>query len=150
MRTVQATESAVSIWFSQEDAPSRRQLLLLVRKALEERGLPPWPATEAECFAAGEETLVIARPAAHALGFYFDDLESLLAGARACPGGETSLYTEGEGYVLTLAPEEGCPALYEYGAPWPVRPGWEIHAREQGRCLLAGDAAQALCRFFPT
>ncbi|MCD8115771.1 MAG: hypothetical protein LUE21_01395 [Oscillospiraceae bacterium] len=148
MRTVQATEKTVSIWFSQEDAPPRRQVLRLVRSALEERGLAPWPETEAECFAAGGDTLVIARPAAHSLGFYFEDLESLLAGALACPDGESDLYAVPEGYILTVAGDMAVSALYELGASRRISPDWAVHAVEQGRCLIAHDAVETLRRYF--
>ncbi|MCD7844920.1 MAG: adaptor protein MecA [Oscillospiraceae bacterium] len=148
MRTVQATENAVSIWFSQEDAPPRRQVLRLVRSALEERGLTPWPETEAECFAAGADTLVIARPAAHSPGFYFEDLEALLAGALACPDGESDLYALPEGYILTVSGDMAVSALYEFGVPRRVSPGWAVHAAEQGQRLIAHSAAATLKRWF--
>ncbi|MCC8357118.1 MAG: adaptor protein MecA [Oscillospiraceae bacterium] len=148
MRTVQATENAVSIWFSQEEAPPQQQVLRLVRSALEERGLAPWPETEAECFAAGADTLVIARPAAHSAGFYFEDLESLLAGALACPDGESDLYAVPDGYILTAAADVAVPALYEFGTPRRVLPDWAAHAAEQGQRLAASDAIATLRYWF--
>ena len=149
MKTVQATETAVSIWISREQAPSRTQMLALIRQALAERGLTPWPETEAECFAAGEDTLVIARPGhSRRTAWYFADLEALLAGALACPGGDSDLYAVPGGYVLTLAPEAAGPALGEFGESFPVVPEWEIHAREQGMCLIRHSAIDDLRRYF--
>ncbi len=149
MKTVQATETAVSIWITHEQAPTREQMLRLVRQALADHGLDPWPETEAECFAAGEDTLVIARPAhARRPAFCFGDLEDLLGGAMPCPDGDSSLYAVGEGYVLALGPEEVRPSLYEYGQAGCVTAGWEAHAREQGLCLIRGEAVAVLRRYF--
>ena len=149
MRVVQATDRAVSIWFSGEAAPDRGALLALVRQALAERGLSLWPDTEAEQFTAGADTLVIARPAHHGrLTFYFEDLEALLGGALSCPDGPSALYDGGEGYVL--AAERSCagPGLYEYGRPAGLDGLWEAHAREQGRCIVESGAIAALRRYF--
>ena len=149
MRTVQVTETAVSIWFSHEAVPGRGQLLALVRQALTEQGLPPWSQTEAECFAAGEDALVIARPGrAHQAAFYFDDLEMLLGGVLATAEGESSLYAAEDGYILIVAPEAAGPALYEYGQPWQIDADWEHHAEEQGRCLIERSAISDLRRCF--
>lgn len=151
MRAVQVAENAVSIWFSEENVPTRRQMLALVRQALEERGFPPWPETEAECFTMGQEALVIARPGRpHRLGFFFPDLELLLAGALACGPGESSLYLDGGGYVLTVPSEGISPALYEFGQYQACTPEWEAHAREQGLCLLEDTAISDLRRYFAT
>lgn len=62
MRVMQVAERAVAIWFVEEDAPPRRNMLTLVRSALKASGYAPWRSTEAECFSAGNETLLIARP----------------------------------------------------------------------------------------
>lgn len=62
MRVVQVAERAVAIWFVQEEAPPLRTMLSLVRGALAGSGYEPWHTAEAECFAAGDETLLIARP----------------------------------------------------------------------------------------
>ena len=149
MRLVQATETAVSIWITRERAPSRAQMLELIRQALAERGLGPWEETEAECFAAGEDTLVIARPGhSRPAAFYFGDLETLLAGALRCGDGDSALYRAGGGYVLSVTPEAVCPALFEYGDPFPVTAEWEVHAREQGMCLIREGAVGDLRRFF--
>ncbi len=149
MKTVQATDTAVSIWISREAAPTGEQMLLLVRQALMERGLAPWSETEAECFTAGEDTLVIARPGhGRRQGFYFADLEDLLAGAQGCADGSGSLYALEEGYLLVLAPEAAGPALYEYGEARSMGPDWELHAREQGMGLIREDAAAVLRRVF--
>ena len=149
MKTVQATDTAVSIWITREQAPTGEQMLSLVRQALADRGLAPWAETEAECFAAGEDTLVIARPGpGRRLGFYFADLEELLGAALAGGPGDGSLYDVGRGYMLALAPEAAGPALYEYGAPRTLAPGWEEHAREQGMCLLRDSALAQLRGWF--
>lgn len=149
MKTVQATETAVSIWISREQAPSRAQMLELIRQALAERGLTPWEETEAECFAAGEDTLVIARPGhPRRAAFYFGDLEALLAGALSCADGDSSLYIAGDGYALTVEPEAAGPALMEFAEPFPVVPEWEVHAREQGMCLIREGAIADLRRYF--
>ena len=149
MKTVQATDTAVSIWVSREAPPSREQMLRLVRQALAEEGLAPWGSTEAECFAAGEETLIIARPARpKRCAFYFSDLEALLGGALRCPPAESALYAAGEGYILAVEPEGVTAALYEFGEPREAGPLWEAHAREQGMCLIREDAVAALSRYF--
>ena len=149
MISVQATDRLVSLWVSREAPPSRERMLCLVRQALAERGLAPWPETEAECFAAGEDTLIIARPVRPGRrAFIFPDLEALLGGALRCPPGESALYTVGEGYILTVAPEAAAPALYEFGESCGAGPLWEAHAREQGMCLIREDAVAVLCRHF--
>ncbi len=152
MRAVQVAENAVSIWFSREDIPDRRQMLTLVRRMLEREGYAPWAETEAECFTAGEDALVIARPGrAGRRAFFFEDLEALLGGASCCAGGDGSaLYLSGGGYILTLAPEQVRPGLYEFGADCALPAQWEEHAREQGLCLLPENAAADLRRYFLT
>ena len=62
MRVVQAADRAVAIWFVDEEAPPLGRLLSLIRRALAASGRRPWRAVAAECFTAGGETLVIARP----------------------------------------------------------------------------------------
>ena len=149
MKTVQATDRLVSLWVSREAPPSREQMLRLVREALAERGLAPWPETEAECFAAGEDTLIIARPARpRRCAFYFSDLETLLGGALRCPPAASALYAAGDGYILALDPEGVCPALYEYGEPCGADALWEAWAGERGMCLIREDAVAALGRHF--
>ena len=149
MRTVRATETAVSIWFSHEDVPAREQMLALIRQALMEQGLTPWQSTEAECFAAGEDTLVIARPGhGSSPAFYFEDLESLLSGALACEDSVSSLYALEDGYLLAVGGETPAAALREYGQADTVTTDWETHAREQGLCLIRDTAISDLRRFF--
>lgn len=149
MKTVQATETAVSIWITREEVPTRAQMLALIRQALAERGLPLWEETEAECFACGEDTLVIARPGQpRRAAFFFGDLEALLAGALRCADGESSLYAAGGGYILTATRPAAGPALLEYGEAYPVTADWEVHAREQGMCLMREGAIAGLRRWF--
>ena len=152
MKTVQAADTAVSIWISREEPPTGQALLELVRRALTERGLAPWTETEVECFAAGEDTLVIARPAHNRRpAFYFADLEALIAGVWA--GGDRldgagALYAAADGYLLAVAEDNAAPALYEYGRAGSASAEWEVHAREQGRCIIEKDAAGVLRRHF--
>ncbi len=148
MRTIEATDKLVSIWISREAPPGRRELLALVRQTLEERGLAPWPETEAECFRTEQDTLIIARPGRAILGFWFGELESLLAGAFACGDGESSLYALPEGYLLTVDRTSAPPALWEYGQERAVSADWERHADEQGMTLLRGAALADLRRYF--
>lgn len=149
MRTVQATDRLVSIWISREQPPTRYELRALVRQALAERGLAPWPEVEAEWFASGEDTLLIARPGrAHRAGFLFPDLDSLLAGVLANGPGESSLYAAEEGYILTVDRAAAGPGLYEFGDAFAAGADWETHAAEQGRRLLSGDAIAVLRRTF--
>lgn len=149
MKTVQAASTAVSILITREEVPRGEALVELVRRSLAERGLTPWPAVEVECFAAGEDTLVIARPARDTRpAFYFADLEALLSGARDVAGGESALYAADGGYLLAVDKEAVTPGLYEYGRAAPVSGDWEVHAREQGMCLAGEDAAGVLRRHF--
>lgn len=149
MRAVQVAENAVSIWFSREDIPNRRQMLTLVRRMLEQKGFAPWPETEAECFTAGEDALVIARPGRGGRrAFFFGDLEALLGGALCCADGDSALYFAEEGYILTVVPENIRSGLYEFGEDCPLPLHWEEHAKEQGQCLLPEDATAALRRHF--
>lgn len=149
MRAVQVAERAVSIWFSREDAPTRGQMLRLVRRALLDRGFRPWPETEAECFASGEDTLLIARPGRpRTAAFYFESLDRLLA-AAACGRDGGALYDAGRGgYLLTVPAEDVCAALYEFGAPARLSPEREAHEREQGRQLVDRAALAALLEAF--
>ncbi len=62
MRVIQVSRRAVMIWFSEEDAPPLREMAALVRRALSAFGRAPWPRVTADCFAAENETLLIARP----------------------------------------------------------------------------------------
>lgn len=149
MKTIQAASTAVSIWITREEAPTGQALLGLIRQALAERGLTPWSETEVECFAAGEDTLVIARPAQRLRpAFYFAELETLLSGVLSMAGGEGSLYALDDGYLLAVAEDAAAPGLYEYGRAMPVSSDWEVHAREQGRCIIEKNAAEVLRRHF--
>ena len=149
MKTIRATETSVSIWLSQEEVPPSGQLLTLIRQALTAQGLEPWAETEAECFAAGGDMLIIARPAhARRPAFYFDDLEALLAGIASCPECHSSLYTYDDGYLLTVPPETPSRTLCQHGLAGDIAPDWELHAREQGQCLIRDRAVFDLRRFF--
>ena len=149
MRALQVAERAVSIWFSREDAPTRGQMLCLVRRALADRGYRPWPETEAECFAAGEDTLLIARPGrARTAAFYFESLDRLLA-AAACGRDGGALYAAGRGgYLLTAPAADVCAALYEFGEPVRLTPEREAHETEQGRQIIPDAALAALREAF--
>lgn len=61
MRVIQTAERTVAIWFIHEEAPPPGKALALIRGALRHSGFEPWAYTEADCFPAGEETLLIAR-----------------------------------------------------------------------------------------
>ena len=149
MRALQVTESAVSIWYSGEERPPREQMLGSVRRALEASGFAPWPETKAECFACGEDVLVIARPGhSRREGFFFEDLDGLLAGAAAFAEGECALYAVEDGFILVPARGHARPAAYEFGTPCGVSADWEAHAQEQGLCLERDDAAGFLSRLF--
>lgn len=149
MMHVQATDTVVSIWISREQTPADEQLRRLVCRALAEQGLAPWSGMEAECFSAGEDTLIIARPGRPGRpAFYFDDLETLLAGALANGGDGGSLYAAEDGYLLAVDGPDAGPALYEYGQAGYVTAGWEEHAAEQGRRLIPTEAARILRRYF--
>ncbi len=151
MRTIHVAENAVSIWFSQEEPPPRRQMLRLVRQALKDGGFAPWPETEAECFAAEGEALLIAHPGpTHPHVIFFDDLESLLGAVAACPDAESSLYAAENGYFLAVPPELRHPALYEFGAEASVSADRLAHAKEHGECLLPDRAIAELRRRFAT
>lgn len=148
MRTVSAWEKAAAIWVAGEAVPDRRALLTMVNEALSRAGCPPWSGLEAECFAAGEDALVLARPARTRRAFFFPELESLLAGALAGPDAESSLFAAAGGYLLMLEADAPWPGLYEWGEERDLPPGWEDHGREQGLCLAEGTACADLRRFF--
>ena len=145
MRSIRTEENAVTIWLSGEPEPDRGEVLRLVRRSLEENGFTPWPSTEAECFTAGEEVLVLARPAAEGYrAFYFSDLEALLAGTTSVPTTDGELYAAEDGYILMLPADGACPALYEFGQELRLPPLWEHRAREMERCLLPEGAVGVL------
>ena len=150
MRKIEVSENAVALRLEAgELPPDRAGLLQLVRRALAEAGVEPWPSVTAECFAAGTEALVLARPGPSRLqGIYFEDFERLLRAAAAVKTGESALYEVGRGYMLVLPPGKLHPALYEYGEERFVHPDWLCHAREQGACLLEREAIHRLARVF--
>lgn len=145
MRSVDSEGKTVTIRLSGEPAPARAAVLRLVRQTLKENGFAPWEETEAECFAAGEEILVIARPGEERRRlFCFPDLEALLAGAACVPADDGAVYAADDGYILALPPGSVCPAMHEFGRELRLSPQWEHHAREQGRCLLSERAPAVL------
>lgn len=145
MRSVDSEGKTVTIRLSGETAPARAAVLRLVRQTLEENGFAPWEETEAECFAAGEEILVIARPGeARRRLFCFPDLESLLTAAACMQAEDGAVYAAEDGYILALPSGAAGPAMYEFGRELRLSPQWEHHAREQGRCLLPERAPAVL------
>lgn len=151
MQRIEAGPRSVAIWLSGEPIPDRHAIPGLVQKILSRRGFAPWPEVEAECYAGGAETLILARPGLpRPLGFYFADWETLLAAALSCPEGESSLYRLKDGYLLT-APRENVPLpLYEHSDGVPLSPLWETHGKEQDICLMEGTALGDLKRFVST
>ena len=151
MRITEASDRAVTILFSDEALPPPGAALALARQALAERGLSPWPDAEAEFFRGGGEALVIVRPVPpRRRMFLFPDLEALLLGASACPGGPSSLYAAPNGYLLALERDMVRPGLYEFGRETVFSPDWDAHAREQEQLLMDGRAVDDLRRFFST
>lgn len=152
MKRMESGEKGLSIWLSGEDIPARdAELCRLVQSLRDQAGLDPWPEIEADCFRAGEELLILARPAPpRTRGFWFADLDSLLGAVSSCRMEGTALYALEGGYLLTVPPEEACLALYEFGSERPLPRDWEAHAREQKQCLLPTDAAGKLVRCFST
>ena len=149
LRSIRTEENAVVIRLSGEPVPGRGELLRLVRRSLENSGYAPWPETEAECFAAGEEVLVIARPGGPGMGaFFFPDLETLLAGAACLTGEDGAVYAAEGGYILTLPAGGVRPALYEFGRELRLPPLWEYRAREMERCLIPAHAPRVLRETF--
>lgn len=145
MRSIRTEENAVTIWLSGEPVPGREEILSLVKRSLAEKGFVSWADTEAECFAAGEETLVIARPGTvRRRAFFFDGLEELLAGVTLVRDGEGALYAVNGGYILTVRSEERCDSLREYGRELRLHPLWEDYAREREWCLIPAYAPAAL------
>jgi hypothetical protein len=148
---VDVGDSLVTIWISEQTAPTRSQVQQLVNQALAQHGKRPWPSVEIDFFTAGQETLVLAHPGdVERQGFFFAGLEELLSGALPCPAGESFLYRTEGGYVLTVTPDHAGPSLYEFGQSLSVSALWELHAQEQGQCLLHGQAIENLHRYFST
>lgn len=149
MRSIRTERNAVAIWLSGEPVPERGEVLRLVRQALEESGYAPWQETEAECFAAGKEVLVIARPGEErSRAFFFPELESLLAVTPHVPTEEGALYAAEDGYILTLPAGDVCPALCEFGRELRLPPMWERHAGEMEMCLVGEQALRVLREAF--
>jgi hypothetical protein len=138
--------------FSGEAVPDRKALAELAACALVERGGVPWPETELDYFSVSGESLVIARPGpSQPHGFFFPSLECLLGGALGCGDGESGLYWADGGYVLTVGSSVLCSALYEFGQLQAGRgPLWQLHAQEQGQCILQKNAISELRRCFAT
>ena len=148
MRAELVGERAVTLRFA-GSVPAYGELVPIVRQVLIERGFAPWPDTEVDCFCSDGEALVFARPGRpRERAFRFPDLEALLCAVRAIPGGGGALYDAGEGYILTVPPEQAYAALWEFGAQTRLDPALEAHLREQGRCILSADAAERLRRAF--
>lgn len=123
----------------------------LIRHAREEAGLPPWEETEADCFQSGNQLLILARPvSARPHGFYFPDLESLLGAVFACPPRDSALYSMREGFLLVFPQIPDFLPLHEFGSDFPLHPLWEIHAREQGLCILPQNAMANLLLVYST
>lgn len=132
MRSIQVSEKAVTIRCAAGEIADGGDVLRLVRRTLAAAGEEPWPEIEAECFGAGEEKLVIARPSRRRRAFFFADRESIAAALTLGPAGTRRVYEMAEGYLLTLPPEEVHLWYREFGEPAALKPGWEEHAREQG------------------
>ena len=149
MRTIRVEPETVTIWISGEELPEREEVLALVRRSLAEEGFDPWEQTEAECFEAGRELLVIARPApARQAAFFLPSVESLVAFAEAAPEAEGSVYAARRGYIWTMPPSSVRPGMYDFAEPQTLHPMWEVHAREQGRCIIPENAGQVLRQSF--
>lgn len=123
----------------------------LVRQSRAENGLTPWPGMETDCFQAGDQLLILARPTPpKPHGFYFPDLEALLRAVAVCPPRESSLYAAKEGYLLVFPQKPELLPLYEFGLEYPLSPDWETHAREQKQCLIPAKAMENLLLVFST
>ena len=143
----------ISLWLcGGENPPTTPQdTARLIRHARTEAGLSPWEETEADCFQAGDQLLILARPAPpKPHGFYFPDLESLLGAIFSCPPRDSALYSMKDGYLLVFPRMPECLPLYEFGTELPIHPFWEIHAREQGQCILPQNAMANLLPVFST
>lgn len=146
MRTIQVSEKAVTIRCTAGEIAGGGDVLRLVRRTLDAAGAEPWPEIEAECFGAGEEKLVIARPSRRRRAFFFADREALEAVLALGPSGARCVYETADGFLLTLPPEEDCLRYREFGEPAALRPGWEEHAREQGLLREEGGGGRAVRR----
>ena len=147
MRSIETEEKAVTIRLTGEPTPSRAELMWLVRLALEARGFPAWEDTEAECFTAGEEILVIARPGERRRAFFFDDMDALLTAVSGSIG-DGAVYAVPEGYVLIPAPGKAPPILREFGREMRLPPLWEVFARERGWRIVPEGGTSVLANAF--
>ena len=154
MELMDAKDDRVSLWLSGrcgETPAGPAEAARLVRRAQQEAGLTPWTEMEADCFQAGDQLLILARPTPpkpHA--FYFPDLEALLQAAASCPPAESALYSMKDGYLLVFPQKAEFLPLYEFGRECSLHPDWEAHAREQGQCLLQENAIDNLLLVYST
>ena len=145
MRSIWTNCDRVTIMVSGEPVPGRAEVLSLVRRALAEEGFPPWQEVRADCYCAGEDTLVLARPGERRRpAFYFRDEESLLACARSVPAEGGVLFAVPEGFVLTMEPGQTVEGLYEFGEALRLHPLWETAAAERDFCLFPEKAMEKL------
>lgn len=145
-------EPGLSLRFSGHAAPITPQnAARLVRQAQERAGLSPWSDMEADCFQAGDELLILARPLpARPQGFLFACFEDLLGAVRARTGKSGALYTVPGGYLLSVPRSAPNLCLREFGEEYPLSPDWEIHAREQGQCIFPENAIAHLLALYST
>ena len=145
MRTIETTPQCVAIRLSHEPVPARAELLRLVGQALKADGYAPWPGVEWDCFVAGEETLLLARPGAVPLaGVWAADRNTLHAMALACGGGPGALYEREGSYLLLMDESQIPPALYEFGQVILLPRLYTAHVREHFRTVFAENALSAL------
>jgi hypothetical protein len=151
MRQVEVGKNMVSLRFSGEPVPQGQALQRLIYEALRQAGEEPWEELEMDCFSAGAESVVLARPGQpYRRCFFFPDWESLLGVASGCPAGESYLYQAEGGYVLAVARRAMGLSLYEFGQRLARGALWECHAQEQGQCLMEKNAIEMLHRAVPT
>ena len=148
------SDKNISLWLSgggQVLPAGPEEAARLIRRARKEAGLPPWAETEADCFQAGDQLLILARPApTKPHGFYFPDLETLLRAVFSCPPAESSLYSIRSGFLLVFPQNPELLPLREWGDEYTLHPFWEIHAREQGQCILPHNAMANLLLVYST
>ena len=116
-----------------------------LRQSLRDAGLPPWPAADTELFAAGGQSLFIARRPPR-LYIELEELEALTEALPHCPA-DTALYALPEGYLLALDSRGAGLWFREFGRPRRMPENWESWAREQGLCL-SRDAAGEISGIF--
>lgn len=153
MDYMDAGDDFVSLWLSGsggEDTDSA-QAARMIRRIRSSAGLPPWKDMEADCFQAGDQLLILARPLPpRPCAFFFPDLEALLHAVLPCPPDDSALYTADSGYLLVFPQKPAHLSLYEFGCITPLPPDWEIHAREQGQCLFPKNAIAGLLLAYST